>query len=74
MENDIKELLEIVAMIDFKLFKKQRLHIVNLINGEPLTPKRLESLEGILNLCDSISDWIQDHPDTREKILFERFL
>lgn len=42
--------------IDWKLLRKQKLHLVKILEDKKLTPSRLESLEGILNLIDGIQD------------------
>ena len=42
--------------IDWKLLRKQKLHLLNILDDKKLTPSRLKSLEGILNLIDGIQD------------------
>jgi len=42
--------------VDWKLLRKQKLHLVKILKDKKLTPSRLESLDGILNLIDGIQD------------------
>jgi hypothetical protein len=51
---------ELINGIDWKLLKKQKFHLLKVINNDAVPPKQKESLEGILNLLDSIQDLAVD--------------
>lgn len=42
--------------IDWKLLRKQKLHLMEVIGNSNVTNAQSESLEGILSLLDSIQD------------------
>ena len=45
-----------IERIDWKLLRKQKLALVEVISGKSVTKKRIELLGGILHLIDGIQD------------------
>jgi len=63
-EAAIEELLKGICDIDFKMFKEQREKLSFLSCYDSSLPEEFkEAIEGILNLLDFISDWMEDHPE-----------
>jgi hypothetical protein len=61
---------ELINGIDWKLLKKQKIHLLKVINKDAVTPKEKESLEGMLNLLDSLQDYAVDVMGIDEKTVF----
>jgi hypothetical protein len=61
---------ELINGIDWKLLKKQKIQLLKVINKDAVTPKEKESLEGILNLLDSVQDFAVDVLGVNEKEVF----
>jgi hypothetical protein len=61
---------ELIGGIDWKLLKKQKFQLLKVINNDAVTPKQKESLEGILNLLDTVQDFAVDVLGINEKEVF----
>lgn len=48
---------DFIQKIDWKLLRNQKHDLLKVINKESVNPKEKMSLEGILNLLDSIQDY-----------------
>jgi hypothetical protein len=51
---------KLIKRINWKLLRRQKQDLLNVINKKATTIKQKESLEGILNLLDSIQDLAVD--------------
>jgi len=56
--------------IDWPLLQQQKQLLVELRAGQTVTAEQEESIEGILNLLDSIQDQAVDSGDVPEAVVF----
>lgn len=59
--NDL--MIELLGGLDLDLLKTQKKSLAEIITDENFTLLTRLHLEGILNLLDAITDFMEDHPD-----------
>jgi len=73
-EEKIKSFEELCKHIDWELLKKQKNTLLNTINKLEHHNSKVDDLEGILNLIDSIQDLAVDYYEIPEEKVFGKNL